>query len=145
MVNLAFASSFNIPAGDMDHALQAYMAQSGVQLFVSDDIVKGLHTNGVRGDLSPDDALSKLLSGSGLTTHHGQGAVAIIRGMQSGTTDIAPLQLAQAATPSRSAVETVTVTSLKLGGADVQTSQSLLPPSRKSNSPLLKPRAVPTS
>jgi len=122
MANLAFASSFNIPAGDMDHALQAYMAQSGVQLFVSDDVVKGLHTGGVKGDLSADDALSHLLSGTGLTSHRDKGAVAIVRrGQSSDASDIRlqPMQLAQAA-PARAAVETVTVTSSKLGGADVQ-------------------------
>src|SRR6185437_6368383 len=46
------------------------------------------------------------------------GAIAIISGRQS-SVDIAPMQLAQAA-PARAAVETVTVTSSKLGGADVQ-------------------------
>ncbi|HTO41738.1 MAG TPA: secretin and TonB N-terminal domain-containing protein, partial [Rhizomicrobium sp.] len=119
VASLAFASSFDIPAGDMDHALQAYMAQSGVQVFVSDDIVKGRRTNGVKGNLSPDDALSRLLSGTGLTTHRDQGAVAIIRGMQSRSIDIPSLQLAQATAP-HAGVETVTVTSSKLGGGDVQ-------------------------
>ena len=116
---VAQAASFDIPAGSMDSALQAYMAQSGVQLFVSDDLVKGLHTNGVKGNLSPDEALSRLLNGTGLFTHHESGAVAIVAGRQSSAMDIPPMRLAQAA-PPRAAVETVTVTSSKLGGADVQ-------------------------
>ncbi len=115
------AANFNIPAGDLDSALQAYTTQSGVQLFVSDEVLKGIKTKGVAGNVSAADALSRILSGTGLVTHREAGAVAIVRGVQSrnSETDV-PLQLAQAAPVPRSAVETVTVTSSKLGGADVQ-------------------------
>ena len=117
---MALASSFDIPAGDMDHALRTYMEQSGLQVFVRDDAVRGVSTKGVKGDLSPGDALSRLLSGSGLVTHREDGAVAIVRGSQSSQIQLPVLQLAQASSPPRPAVETVTVTSSKLGGADVQ-------------------------
>ena len=117
---MALASSFDIPAGDMDHALRAYMEQSGLQVFVRDDAVRGVSTKGVKGDLSPGDALSRLLSGTGLITHREDGAVAIVRGSQSSELQMPELQLAQATAPGRPAVETVTVTSSKLGGADVQ-------------------------
>ncbi len=120
MANAALASSFNIPAGDMDLALRAYMTQSGVQLFVPDDVVKGLRTNGVKGQLSPDEALSRILSGTGLITHREDGAVAIVRGVQSRDFEESQTELAQTAPLPRAAVETVTVTSSKLGGADVQ-------------------------
>src|SRR6185437_1701194 len=119
----ANAASFDIPAGSMDAALRAYMAQSGVQLLVPVDAVKGLRTNGVRGDLSADAALSRILSGTGLIKHQEDGAIAIVRDRSSQVepASIAPLQLAQATPSARaSAVETVTVTSSKLGGADVQ-------------------------
>ncbi len=119
---IALASSFDIPPGDMDHALRAYMEQSGLQVFVRDDAVRGVSTKGVKGDLSPGDALSRLLSGTGLVTHREDGAVAIVRGKQSSSSmEITPInmQLAQVA-PAPRAVETVTVTSSKLGGADVQ-------------------------
>src|SRR6185437_7219507 len=51
--------------------------------------------------------------------HREEGAIAIIRQQQSAEPEITPIQMAQAA-PARAAVETVTVTSSKLGGADVQ-------------------------
>ena len=117
---MALASSFDIPAGDMDHALHAYMEQSGLQVFVRDDAVRGVTTKGVKGDLSPGDALFRLLSGTGLVTHREDGAVAIVRGRQSSEIQLPTLQLAQASSTPRAAVETVTVTSSKLGGADVQ-------------------------
>ena len=118
--NIAQASNFNIPSGDMERALRAYMAQSGVQVFVPDQAIRGIRTNGVKGELSPDEALSRLLSGTGLTIHHEGSAVGIVRADQSQNQEIDSMQLAQAAPPPRAAVETVTVTSSKLGGADVQ-------------------------
>jgi len=117
---MALASNFDIPAGDMDHALRTFMEQSGLQVFVRDDAVRGVTTKGVKGDLSPGDALSRLLSGTGLVTHREDGAVAIIRGRRTSEIQLPELQLAQATPPPRAAVETVTVTSSKLGGADVQ-------------------------
>ena len=76
------------------------------------------------GDLSVDSALSRILSGTGFSAKRdSSGALAIVRDKQAAAydsgVDTQPLTLAQAA-PARSAVETVTVTSSKLGGADVQ-------------------------
>jgi len=114
----ARAADFNIPAGELKTALGLYMSQTGVQLIVPENYVKGVHTRGVRGDLPSDEALSRLLSGTGFGARHMSGAIAIVRDIQSG--DVQPLLLAQATPPARAAVETVTVTSSKLGGADVQ-------------------------
>ncbi len=116
----AFAADFNIPAGDLKTALGLYMSQTGVQLIVSESSVKGVRTPGARGDIPADEALSRLLSGTGFGARHMSGAVAIVRDAQSlNAFEIPPIELAQAAAP-RTAVETVTVTSSKLGGADVQ-------------------------
>ena len=107
----ANAANFDIPPGDMDAALRSYMAQSGVQLLVPVDAVKGRRTNGVKGDLSADAALARILSGTGLIKHQEDGAIAIVRDRSSqvGPATVMPIQLAQAASP-RAAVETVTVT-----------------------------------
>ena len=121
----AQADDFNIPAGDLKSALGAYMAETGMQLMVSESALKGARTNGVRGSFSRDEALIKLLSGTGFSLRRDEsGAVGIVREssrMQSNALeDVMPLQLAQASPSARGAVETVTVTSSKLGGADVQ-------------------------
>jgi len=118
LVSFAHAEKFHIPSGELSGALEAYTAQSGVQLVVSHDLIKNMRTGGVSGSLSSGEALTRILSGTGLSARHEDGAVAIIR-EQSSAADIMPLQLAQAS-PARAAVETVTVTSSKLGGADVQ-------------------------
>ncbi len=117
----AFAESFNVSAGDLKSALDAYAHQAGVTLAYSEDAIKGVRSRGVTGDLSPEAALSKILTGTGFTPRLHDGAVGIVRSQMksSGAEEINPLQLAQAA-PARAAVETVTVTSSKLGGADVQ-------------------------
>jgi hypothetical protein len=118
----ATAMEFNVPGGDLEAALNAYSAQSGVQLMVSSEAVRGIRTQGIKGDLPSDVALSRILSGTGfVSTHDVGGGLTIIKGSgKSSSLDVQPLQLAQASPAPRSAVETVTVTSSKLGGADVQ-------------------------
>jgi len=120
----AFATDFNVPGGDLRAALESYKAQSGVSLFVLTDTVKGVHTAGVKGDLPADEALSRILKGTGFVTHRDpSGVIAVVReqsSQASGDGALEAMHLAQASPPQRAAVETVTVTSSKLGGADVQ-------------------------
>ena len=120
----AIAQDFQIPAGDLDRALDAYMKQSGVALMYLPATLKGVKSHGVEGNVSAESALSHILSGTGFTSHRAStGAIGIFREEQSeARTDFIgsnSLVLAQAAAP-RASVETVTVTSSKLGGADVQ-------------------------
>ncbi len=118
----ASAQDFNVSGGDLKAALDSYAAQSGVQLMYGDKLVEGARTKGVHGALSPDAALIRILKGTGFEMHRdSSGAIAIVRTEASNlqSNDIS-LQIAQASPAPRSSVETVTVTSSKLGGADVQ-------------------------
>ncbi len=118
MIACVSAATFNVPAGDLETALDTYAQQSGVNLAVPTEAIRGVRTDGVKGNLSPDNALSRILKGTGfIESHDPSGAIGIVRGAVSG--DL-PLQVAQATPVSHAAVETVTVTSSKLGGADVQ-------------------------
>ena len=117
-----FAKNFDIPGGDLESALNAYTAETGVALIVSDTAVKGVHTKGAHGNLSEDQALSDLLKGTGFTTRRDpSGPVAIVRGDTRAESSLVTLHEAAATAPSVSgaALETVTVTSSKIGG-DVQ-------------------------
>src|SRR5690242_18852727 len=115
------AANLNIPAGDLDAALDAYSVQTGVHLLYSQDAVEGIRSQGVEGNIADDAALSQILQGTGLTTRRDtSGAIAIYRGSKASSLENGDFRLAQA-TPQRAPVETVTVTSSKLGGADVQT------------------------
>ena len=120
----AFAGEFSIAGGELKDALNAYSVQSGLPLLVSTDAVKGIRSAGIRGDFSNDAALNHLLSGTGFVAERrAGGTIAIVRGHEQSSdseNEISDFQLAQASPPPRTAVETVTVTSSKLGGADVQ-------------------------
>jgi outer membrane receptor protein involved in Fe transport len=122
----AAAHGFDVPGGDLDAALNAYAKQSGVQLIYSGDAVRNVRTQGVKGDLSADDALVRILSGTGFIGRHDEtGGIVVKRDRERSSSiradnfALPPMQLAQAGAP-RANVETVTVTSSKLGGADVQ-------------------------
>ncbi len=106
----AHAAEFNIAGGDLKSALKSYASSTGLPLIYLDDDVAGVRTKGVRGDLSPDQALTRLLSGTGFTIRREQGAVSIIRDQHS--LNINPLQLAQAS-PATGRIEEVLVTARK--------------------------------
>ena len=74
------AENFNIPGGDLESALNTYAAQTGVHLIVSEDAIKGIQSGGVKGNLPADQALYRILAGSGFTVHNESGVLAIVRG-----------------------------------------------------------------
>jgi len=119
----AHAETFNIPSGDLKSALDAYARQTGVNLIVAGAEVNGVQTKGAQGDFSTDGALSHLLSGTGFSMHRRtSGAIGIMREQSSSVEPVSEtsIQLAQATASARPSVETVTVTSSKLGATDVQ-------------------------
>lgn len=56
----------DVPRGDLTAALESLAKQSGIEIVYRSDQLKGLHTSGVRGDISPQDAVKKLLEGTPL-------------------------------------------------------------------------------
>ncbi len=116
----AWAVKFNINSGDLKSALGAYTAQTGLMLMVSDEAIRGVRSSGARGDLSDDEALNRILTGTGFVAERHSGGVAIVR-RSSAEDDLATPHIAAASVPvaSGAALETVTVTSSKIGG-DVQ-------------------------
>ena len=115
----AAAETFDIPSGDLSAALDAYTKQTGVPLIIAGEAVKGARTAGVRGDFSRDNALSRILTGTGFNIRRRPSGAIVVIPSDASAIELPSLQLAQA-TPARAGVETVTVTSSKLGGADVQ-------------------------
>jgi outer membrane receptor protein involved in Fe transport len=120
----ASATTFDVPGGDLKTALDNFMKESGVALMYPTAELKGVHTSGVKGELSSDDALLHILAGTGFVMHrHASGMVGIVRSdsRTENLTDSDSLKVAATPAPSVSgtALETVTVTSSKIGG-DVQ-------------------------
>jgi iron complex outermembrane receptor protein len=74
------AKYLNIPAGDLATALEVLARQSQVEIIYSREQLTGLHTAGVRGDLTTQDALTQLLKGTNLVVKvHPSGAILITR------------------------------------------------------------------
>jgi iron complex outermembrane recepter protein len=123
LVTTAHAAKFDVPGGDLSAALNAYSSQSGVYLMVSTDAIRGVKTKGVKGDLSSDVALIRVLKGTGfISTVDAAGGVSIVRDMRSEIDtpkQSLPMQLAATPAIAGASLETVTVTSSKIGG-DVQ-------------------------
>jgi outer membrane receptor protein involved in Fe transport len=71
--------TFDVPAGDLQAALDSYARQSGVQLLYRVDLVSGVNSKGAQGTLSSDQALAMVLADTGLEIRrHASGAVAIV-------------------------------------------------------------------
>lgn len=59
--------AFAIPAGPLADALTSFGQQAGMQVSVHGDLVRGIASPGANGALTPGEALSRLLAGTGLT------------------------------------------------------------------------------
>jgi len=60
-------TSFNIPAGPLNQALAAFGRQSGTQLSYEASIASGKTSAGIQGVATREQALARILQGSGLT------------------------------------------------------------------------------
>jgi iron complex outermembrane recepter protein len=86
------ARSYNVPAGSMKAALDAWARQSGRQIIYRIDDVRGLRSPGVRGSYSAPQALDAILSGTTLSSRtDNSGAVAIVRGVALASNGAAPV------------------------------------------------------
>lgn len=84
---LAAPLRYDVPAGPLERVLQAYAEQTGVNVLFSPQAVKGLRSPGGRALAEPDQALRRLLRGSGLETRRiGASAFAIVAAMPTSPT-----------------------------------------------------------
>lgn len=87
--------SFNIERQQLADAMALFGQQAGVQVSANADLVRGVETPGVSGDLSIEDALQRLLAGTGLSYRIGSnGAITIAssaHGDADGATSLSPI------------------------------------------------------
>src|SRR6185437_931504 len=116
----AQANTLNAAIAPMpiNRALEQYAKQTGLQVVYVSATASGVKSSGAAAGLSREAALRALLSGTGLESRFIDSTTVTITKAEQHA-EVIPIQIAQAA-PSRPTVETVTVTSSKLGGADVQ-------------------------
>ncbi|WKN24376.1 TonB-dependent siderophore receptor [Azotobacter vinelandii] len=76
---------FNVPAQPLSSALQAFGTQSNMQLLYSYEMLRGLHSNEVKGQLPPLSALEELLMGTGIGYTLQGNVITLFRNGESGT------------------------------------------------------------
>ncbi len=74
----AQSRNFDIPAGEMKAALDAYAAQSGVQIVYRIEDLRGLVTPGLKRAMAPEEALQALLLGSSLSVQRDSSGAVVI-------------------------------------------------------------------
>ena len=77
----AARQAFDVPAGDARPALRQFAAQAKREIVFPVDLVGGLKTNAVKGELTPREAIDTMLAGTGLVAALDQqtGAFAVRR------------------------------------------------------------------
>jgi hypothetical protein len=83
----AHAAEFDVAGGELRHALDTYIAQSGVQLIYKVEDVRALSTRGVKGQMAPDAALDRLLDGTRLRVRRGRDGAMVLIAQQPGAAD----------------------------------------------------------
>jgi outer membrane receptor protein involved in Fe transport len=87
------SAPITVPAGRLDDALRRLALATGVDVLFTAETVGDARTTGVQGATSPDQALSALLSGSGLSyVRTSSGAYAIRAGDQDASSDATELE-----------------------------------------------------
>src|SRR5262245_25394879 len=107
----AAMASFDIPPQPLSQALVQFSRTTGIQLFFNANLTRGINSPGVQGSLSPDAALSQLLSGSGLSYRFTNATTVAISGP--GVNASAP-----AAGDGEMQLDTITVTGGRVAPAD---------------------------
>ncbi|WP_407351535.1 TonB-dependent receptor domain-containing protein [Luteimonas sp. R10] len=74
----AQAVDFHIPAQPMDTALTRLADRGGVRILFASDEVAGLQGRGVEGRYTAEQALSRLLAGTGLTWHWREPGIVVV-------------------------------------------------------------------
>ncbi len=118
------AKRIDIPAGDLTTALHALATQSGTQFIYPADQLKGLTTNGVHGELSGSQALSRLLEGTGFVVQRdASGAAVVVPERKPAPKSPPPApreERAAADEPAPQAMETITVTGSRIPRAQIE-------------------------
>lgn len=109
---------YDIPAQDATSALQAYAKQSGKQVLFSYDAVKGRRSPALQGEYGDEEALAKLLAGTGLVVTSSDGTIITLAPAGSGPST-GEFEAASAARAENAAINEreIVVTGTRVKGA----------------------------
>ncbi|WP_372070579.1 TonB-dependent siderophore receptor (plasmid) [Tistrella mobilis] len=121
---------FSIPAQPLDAALAAFGAASGVQLAYDAGLTAGRRSQPVDGTMRADQALARLLAGTGLDYRFSGAGAATILAASDGAVSLGPLvvmdaKLAGAVGPVDGYVASNTITGTKTATPLIETPQSV--------------------
>ena len=71
--------TFDLPPGSLNGALLKYAEQAHRQVLFNADLVAGLTTPGLKGTFAEDEALARLLAGSGIAFDHTRPGVIVLK------------------------------------------------------------------
>ncbi len=103
--------SFSIPAQPLQSALVQFGQQAGRQIGADNNVLRGISSPGVQGTLSIEEALQRLLAGTGLTYSVGPKVIAVQRPAQGaipGVLQLDPVQVQGVFTvPSQAMIDNI--------------------------------------
>lgn len=76
--------SFNIPAGDLGAGIRTFAKESHQQVSFDGALVEGKHSNEIQGSYAPEQALARLLEGTGVTFRRADRGVFILSAVGNG-------------------------------------------------------------
>lgn len=129
--NEASSHRFNIAAGTLSDVLNQFARQAGITLSMTPEQTRGHQSPGLQGEYSADQALSQLLSGSGLMAVSQDGSRYVLRPVADGealalpTTDIKGFALGNALGSMEGYNATHSQIATKTSTALLETSQSV--------------------
>jgi iron complex outermembrane receptor protein len=100
--------SFNIPPQPLQSALVQFGQQAGRQIGADNNVLRGVSSPGVQGTLSIEEALQRLLAGTGLTYSIGATVIAVQRpgqGAVPGTMQLDPVQVQGFPVPQQAMID----------------------------------------
>jgi hypothetical protein len=92
--------AFSIPAQSLGAALSQFGRQSGLQVTAPGAMTGGLQSSGVSGEMTPNEALTRLLSGTGLSWRQPDAqTIILVEAPKSGGATVLPTISVQGQTP----------------------------------------------
>jgi iron complex outermembrane receptor protein len=105
------ARTFDIPPQSLTDGLTLFGRQSGLQVSVHGDLVRGLTTPGVSGLMTPEQALTRLLAGTGLVFSLSGGTTVTLQkagsGMAPGAVQLDPVQVQGYPVPPQALIDNI--------------------------------------
>ncbi|WP_421995310.1 TonB-dependent siderophore receptor [Reyranella sp.] len=102
--------TFDIPAQPLGDALASFGRQSGMQVSIDGGLARGVSSPGVSGTMTPEQALGRLLAGTGITYRMTGGNTALLQrlqGNEGGALQLDPLHVQGRVPPPTATIGTL--------------------------------------